>query len=34
MEENGLYYPSLINYSYEKLIKEKEAFINDMVHYI
>ena len=27
MEENGLYYPSLINYSYEKLIKEKERFI-------
>lgn len=26
-EVNGLYYPSLINYSYEKLIKEKEAFI-------
>ena len=27
MEVNGLYYPSLKNYSFEKLIKEKEAFI-------
>ena len=26
-EVNGLYYPSLINYSFEKLIKEKETFI-------
>lgn len=27
MEVNGLYYPSLINYSFEKLTKEKETFI-------
>ena len=27
MEVNGLYYPSLINYSYEKLNYEKERFI-------
>ena len=26
-EVNGLYYPSLINYSFEKLTKEKETFI-------
>ena len=26
-EVNGLYYPSLKNYSFEKLIKEKETFI-------